>query len=184
MKQKIITKLAVAGLAFSLMSSGFASSLSSITSNANNYVINSINNSLFAVVVAWTALTNFYSQNSSFPAAAVYAVNTTFMPGVSSITNSASGTLEIRFGPTAPGPLANNGFALAPTRVTLRGNTFYVYALTQCFTNVPDSMTDAAAPLPGTPSALFGNSNLGTNCLYAADPYSAAVNQVQGSGTP
>ena len=38
-------------------------------------------------------------------------------------------------------------------------------------------------PQPGTPSSLFSSSNLGTSCMYAADPYSAAISEVQGSGT-
>lgn len=186
MKWLNTTKIMVASLVFSFANSSSASFLSgtssTISGNANSYLVNAINTPLPFVTSAWSMLSTFYSQNSSFAPAGVYAVDTSFLSNVSSISNTSNGTLEVRYGPSAPGPLANNGYALAPTRVTLRGNTFYVYALTQCFTNVTDSLTSRQTPQVGTPIGLFSNSNLGTNCVYAADPYTAAINQVQGVG--
>lgn len=187
MKWLKTTKVIAISLALGLSSNGFtasflAGSSSSISGNADSYLINAINVPLPFVTNAWSMLSTFYNQSSSFAPTGVYAVDTSFLTGVSSISNTSSGTLEVRYGPTAAGPLANNGYALAPTRITLRGNTFYVYSLPQCFTNITDSMTSRKAPQIGTPIGLFSNSNLGTNCVYAADPYTAAINQVQGIG--
>ena len=168
---------------FGLMVMGLnshAGGLSSITDGANNYQIIFLNKTVTFVSTDWSMLTNYYSQNSTFPQANAYSIDTSFLPGVSSITNSISGTLEVRFNATAPGPMANNGFALAPTRVSLRGNTFYVYQLPQCYTNITDSMTNQEVPAPGTLISLFSNSALGTNCMYASDPYATAINQVNG----
>lgn len=169
------------GMALCLASNVFAdAALSNIVNNANNHQVIFLNKSVIFVTADWTLLSNYYSQNSSFPPANIFAVDTSFLTGVNSITNSASGTLEVRFGSTAPGPIAGGGFALAPTRVTVRSNTFFVYELPQCYTNITDSMASRETPAPGTLISLFSQTNLGTNCVYAADPYTAAINQVNG----
>jgi hypothetical protein len=178
MKRLKFKGLAMLGLAVIGLHS-YAIGLSSITDGANNYQIIFLNKTVTFVSTDWSMLTNYYNQNSTFPQANAYAIDTSFLPGVTSITNTASGTLEVKFGATAPGPMAGNGFALAPTRVSLRG-VFYVYELVQCFTNITDSMTNQEPPQQGTLINLFSKSALGTNCMYASDPYTAAVNQVNG----
>lgn len=173
-------------LAFSgaCLAGGSLSSINnSIANSADNQVMMGINQHLPFVVSDWAMLANYYSQNSSFPSVGIYAVSTTILSGVNSISNTAYGTLDIIYGPNAPGPLANNGFSLAPTRVTLRGNIFYVYELPQCFTNITDSMTSQHAPQTGTPIGVFSNSNLGVNCLYAPNPSLAAIAVVEGTNS-
>lgn len=173
-------RLCVLTLLLGVSGSNFAgSALSSIVDDANNYQIIFLNKTVVFVATDWSLLSNYYSQNSNFPPANVFAINTSFLPGVTSITNSASGTLEVRFDSTAPGPIAGNGFALAPTRVSLR-KVFYVYQLPQCYTNITDTMASTQTPVPGTLISLFSNSSLGTNCMYAADPFTAAINEVNG----
>ncbi len=164
-------------------SAGLSNIGTSISTNADAQVVNGINLPLPFVVSVWSMLSNYYGQNSNFPAAGLYAVDTSVLSGMNYISNTAFGTLDVCYGPTAPGPLASNCYSLAPTRITLRGNTFYVYELVQCFTNITDSLTSRASPQPNTPIGVFGNSNLGTSCLFASDPSSAAVAVVQGSGT-
>lgn len=180
-------KLIMASLIFSFSGASFADSLlssinSSIGNSADNQLMLGINQSLPFVVADWAMIANYYSQNSTFPPVGIYAVATSILSGVNSITNTSYGTLDITYGAEAPGPLANNGYSLAPTRVTLRGNTFYVYELVQCFTNITDSMTSEQTPKPGTPIGIFSNSNLGANCLYAPNPSLAAIAVVQGIG--
>lgn len=157
---------------------------SSITIHANDQLVNAIDLPLPFVVSDWAMLSKYYSQNSTFAPADIYDVDTSTLSGVTgvaAITNTSSGTLEVRYGPNAPGPMANNGYALAPTRESLRGNTFHVYELPICFTNIEDSQSSLSAPKPGTPIGVFGDSNLGTNCYYATDPYSTAIAEVQGT---
>ncbi len=175
LKLKGLVMLGLIAMSFNSNAGG----LSSIMDNASNYQIIFLNKTVTFVSTDWSMLTNYYSQNSTFPQANSFAIDTSFLPGVTSITNSASGTLEVRFGATAPGPMAGNGFALAPTRVSLR-KVFFVYELPQCYTNIVDSMTNQQTPTPGTLVSLFSSSSLGTNCMYTADPYTAAVNQVNG----
>lgn len=159
---------------------GLSSINTSISNNADKKMTGAINVTIPFVVSNWAMLAAYYNQNSAFPAAGIYAVDTSILNGVKSITNSNYGTLEIRFSADAPGPMANNGFALAPTRVSRQGNIFYVYELAKCFTNTLDSVTTLNNPQPGTPSNIFNNSNLGILCVYAQDPYTAAINEVQG----
>lgn len=163
--------------------SGLSSIGSSISNNANNQLINAINQPIPFVVSDWAMLSSYYSQNSSFAPAGLYAVDVSVLSGVNSITNTAFGTLEIRYGSNAPGPMAGKGYALAPTRVSSKGNVFYVYELVQCFTNIIDSPLGLNTPKEGSPSSVFGNSNLGTNCSFSLDPYSAAVSEVNGTST-
>lgn len=188
MQRTTIKKTLVSILAFCLIESGFADSDlssigSSITNNANNQLVNAINLPLPFVVSVWSMMSNYYSTTSAFAPTGLYAVDTSILSNVTSINNTSYGTLEIRYGANAPGPMANNGYALAPTRVTQNGNTFYIYELPQCFTNIISTVRGLVQAREGANSDAFGNSNLGTNCVYAANPFSAAIAEVEGTGT-
>lgn len=187
MKHPKMTKTILAGVAYCLSStlcvasSGILSVGTSISAAANAQQVMEINQLLPFVVSNWSSLSGANSQGSGFPAANQFAVSDTILNQGTSITNSNNGTLEVRYGPNASGNLANHGYALAPTRVTLRGNTFYVYELPKCFTNIPDSLTSQQAPVLNSVSALMGSSDLGAVCFYAEDPYAAAISAVQGT---
>jgi hypothetical protein len=187
MKYSNKVNILAAVLACCVIKTSFADGLStigsSITNNAEQQIINAINLTLPFVVSDWGMLATYYNQNAAFPPAGAYAVDTSIITGVTSITNSSAGTLEITFAPTAPGPMAGKSFVLAPTRIERQGNIFYVYELAQCFTNISNSLTALNNPPLGTPISLFSNSNLGTNCVFSADPYSAATKEVQGNPT-
>lgn len=183
MERRKASKIIATALALSITSVGF-SDTTQIGNNAKIFVINALNNSTTFVSTAWSMLANSYNLNPVFQPAGAFSLNTAFIPGVAFIRTSASGTLEVGFGPTAPGPLANNGFALAPTRVSLNGTVVYLYQLPQCYTNIMDELGPAQAPQPCSPSMLISASNLGTNnCVYMPDPYAAAIAEVQGTST-
>ncbi len=188
MKSLNIKKILACALAISFIQTSLADADlpnigSSITNNANNQLISAINLPLPFVVSVWSMMSNYYSSTSNFPPANTFAVDTSILTNVNIITNTSYGTLEVHYGPNAPGPMANKGYALAPTRVVRKGNIFYIYELTQCFTNIMRSAPNLLQVKQGTNSDIFGNSNLGTNCSYAEDPYAAAINQVEGNGT-
>ena len=189
MKHPKSIKIFLATLTLCLSSSVFAVSPglqsigTSIGQSADNYSVMAINSTIPFVVSTWAMLSNNYSQTGTAPAAGLLAVSSTVLGNNgTTITNTSFGTLDIGFGPGSPGSLEGKGFSLSPTLITLHGNTFLVYELVQCFTNITDSMTSQQTPQPGTSIALFGNSNLGSNCVYAANPSAAAVAAAQGAG--
>ncbi len=179
MKTVKAAKIMLASLACCFSSVALSDSFlsgNSITNTADSQVVTAINANLGFASSMWSMLAAYYSQTSGFPPAGTFDIASQLLPNGVTIVNNSNGILVLTFGSIAPGPLANNSFALTPTCVSLRGNTFYVYELPQCFTNIVDSVTTSGPPQPGTAISVFAKSNLGIKCVYAASPEGAALN--------
>lgn len=158
----------------------------SITSSGNSRMTQVLSSTSTLVVTAYKMVSDYYGQMSFCPPAGQFAMNTTQIPEVQSITNLNNCVVALVFqqasvSTTTPIPLAGATIAVAPQLITpptggsvLNFNTPVMYA------DFFDSSLLKAQPMCGTPISTLTNSSYGVQGLYAADPVAAATKEVMG----
>lgn len=159
---------------------------SSIANEGNIRMSQVISSTAPLVVTAYKLVGDYYNQMSVCPAAGQFAMNTTQVPEVLSISNSNNCIVVLTFqqataSSTTPIPLSGTTIAVAPQLITatngsniLNFNTPLVYA------NFFDSSLLQTPPSCGTSISTLTNSSYGVPGRYAADPVAAATKEVMG----
>jgi len=156
----------------------------SITNGGNIRMSQVVSSTAPLVVTAYKMVGDYYNQMSTCPPAGQFAMNTTQVPEVLSISNSNNCIVVLVFQPatassTTPIPLAGTTIAIAPQLISQpNGSTILNFNSPAVYANFFDSSLLQTQPSCGTIISTLTNSSYGVQGMYATDPLAAATKEV------